>query len=226
MKLSAVRRRTVVVAVAALTTLTVALSATPATAGSMFFSKSSGRTASADWLEVGTLPGGVPGNIHFGFMQVEDLGGGRANVFGVVDDLTCPNGVIPGGPGGGHGEPVESECTYEGARFIDGGDVTFTMDRKFRSASLTGTLAVFGHDGPAGNPGVAMTWTGVGNTFRSVESGRYDDGTNSGSYRYSFTGRDAGVSGNIGAMVFDDEVGEYSNAQMGSYRSVSRDRQR
>ena len=225
MNLFAVRRRIVAVAVAALTPLAVAASTAPAEAGSMFFYKTSGTTASADWLEVGVLPG-VPGNIHFGFMQVENLGSGEANVFGVVEDLTCPDGVIPDGPGGGHGEPGEDGCVNEGVRFIEGGDVTFTMDRKFTTARLTGTLVVYGHEGPTGNPPVNMTWTGFGDLYRSVESGRYNDGTSSGSYRYTFSGRDAQVTGNIGAMIFDNTTGEWSNAGLGTYKSIQRDRTR
>ena len=156
---------------------------------------------------------------------MEDLGRGSANIWGFVDDLTCPDGVIPDGPGGGHGEPgPEEECNYEGSRFIENDTTTFTMDRKFETATLTGTLAVFGHDGPAGNPAVNMTWTGIGDSYRSVESGRFTNGTSTYTYRYTFSGRNAQVSGNIGAMVFDDEDGEWSFAQMGSFRDAYRER--
>ncbi len=228
MNVSVFRRAAVRASIAGVTTVLLALSVAPAQAGSMFFSKSSGRVASADWLEVGTLPGGVPGNIHFGSMQVEDLGKGEANVWGIVFDMTCPDGFIPEGPGGGHGEkPEPNGCTDAGVRIMKGGDVTFTMDRKFKTARLTGTLNMVGHDGgTVGAPPANMTWTGIGDSYRSVESGRYDDDRSSGSYRYSFSGRDAEVTGAIGAMVFDDVEGEYSTAQLGSFRSVSRDRTR
>ena len=221
-----ISRRLGTVAVALLAGLGLVATAGPAQAASMSFYKSSGRVANVDWLEVGTLPG-VGGNIHFGYMYVEDLGRGQANVFGVVEDLQCPDGFIPEGPGGGHGEePEESPCENLGARFIEGGDVTFTMDRKYTTGRLTGTLAVFGHDGPLGNPPVDMTLTGFGDTFSSTERYTYDDGTSSGSYRYSFTGRAATVSGRIGPMVFDDVAGEYSSASMGAFKNVSRDRTR
>lgn len=201
-------------------------SAVPASASSMYFSKSSGTMASASWLEVGELPGGVPGNIHFGYLTIEDLGNGNAQIWGEVYDLTCPEGVIPEGPGGGHGEeePSESPCIDEGARFIEGGDTTFRMDRKLSQATLTGTLNVFGHDGPSGAPAVDMTLTGIGSAYKSTESGTWTDEFGTSSYRYSFSGRDAAVSGNIGAMVFDDVAGEWSYGQMGSYRSMDRGR--
>lgn len=226
---SSVARHLTVAAAAAFALLLALMSASPASASSMWFSRSSGSTANASWLEVGTLPGGVPGNIHFGSMFIEDLGNGRANVWGEVYDLTCDEGVIPDGPGGGgHGEeegPTAPEgCVHEGARFIEGGDVVFRMDRKLSKATLTGTLQVFGHDGPAGAPPVNMTLTGVGDSYKSVESGSYSDPYGSYSYRYNFSGRDATVSGYIGAMVFDNVAGEWSNAQMGSYRSVERGR--
>lgn len=210
--------------------------ALPASASSMWFYRDSGRFASASWLEVGTLPGGVPGNIHFGTLYVEDLGNGNANVFGDVLDLTCEPGVIPDRPGGGHGEEVgtlEGEepqapegCEFAGGRFIDGGNVTFRMDRRLSSATLTGTLNVFGHDGPSGSPGVNMTFNGVSDTYKSVVTESFTDGTSTYTSRYTFTGRDGNVSGNIGAMIFDNVAGEWSESRMGSFRSVERGRSR
>lgn len=214
-------------ALAACAALVATAAAAPAQAGSMSFYKSSGRMVDTSWLEVGELPGGVPGNIHFGQMFVEDLGGGNANVFGVVFDLTCPEGVIPEGPGGGHGEEEpDNGCVHEGERWIEGGDVTLTLDNKLSEATLTGTLAVYGHDGPAGNPVANITWTGVGDTFRSTFSGRDTSGGTTSQYRYSLTGREATVDGNIGAMVFDDAEGEWSAAQMGTFRQMDRFRTR
>jgi hypothetical protein len=215
-------------ALVACAALVATAAAAPAQAGSMSFYKSSGRMVDTSWLEVGELPGGVPGNIHFGWMLVEDLGQGNANVFGEVIDLTCPEGVIPEDPwGGGHGEEEpDNGCVHEGARWIEGGDVTFTLDRKLDEATLTGTLDVYGHDGSAGNPAANITWTGVGDTSSSTVAVRetYDGSTFQ--YRYSFTGREATVDGNIGAMIYDDADGEWSLAQMGSFRNMERSRTR
>ncbi len=69
-----------------------------------------------------------------------------------------------------------------------------------------------------------MTWTGFGDVRKTVETVRETDGNYTASYRYNFIGRDARVSGRIGAMVFDDVAGEYSSASLGSYRGVSRSR--
>lgn len=206
----------------------VASVAAPAQASSMSLSKSSGRVVMTSWLEVGELPGGVPGNIHFGSMSVEDLGRGNASIFGDVVDLTCPEGVIPEDPwGGGHGEePRTDGCVHEGVRFIEGGDVTFTIDNKLGSAKLTGTLAVFGHDGPSGSPRANIVWTGVGDVYKSTFGGTETFGNTTYRYRYSFTGRAATVSGAIGAMVFDDVEGEWSTAEMGTYRQMDQSRTR
>lgn len=59
-----------------------------------------------------------------------------------------------------------------------------------------------------------------------MEGGTFTDSSGTYSYRYNFSGRSATVSGNIGAMVFDDVAGEWSEAQMGSYRSMDRGRTR
>jgi len=221
-------RRLGTVAVSVLASLALVATAGPAQASSMFFSKSSGRMVNVDWLEVGKLPN-VQGNIHFGFMFIEDLGRGRSNIFGVVEDLQCPVGFIPEGPGhgGGHDEePKDSPCTNVGTRFIDGGKTTFTMDKKFTTARLTGTLAVSDHGTPLGNPAVDMTLTGFGSTSSGTDRGTFRDEYSTFTYRYSYTQRQATVSGRIGPMVFDDVAGEYSSATMGSFKSASRERSR
>lgn len=218
------RLLTVAASTAALATAVAAPS--PALAGEMFFSKSSSTVVTTSWLEVGTLPG-VRGNAHIGDLQVEDLGRGRARVFGFVVDLTCAPDQVPSVPGG-HGEPpAEDGCVVEGERFVEAGRVAFTIDKKLTTAKLTGTLAVSsGHGGTSANPPVAITWTGVGPTFseKVTDSGVDQFGTYR--YSYSFTGRQAvvGAGSLIGGMVFDDEAGESSQAQMGTQRSSSRSR--
>ena len=219
--------------------MTAAVAApSPASAADMSFSRSSGTVASTSWVEIGKLPAatGAPGNAHFGELQVEDLGRGRARAFGIVYDVQCQDGVTPYLPKGGHGEPLPPSpeapaegCTLELVRFIDGGSgLTFSIDRKLTKATLTGTLAVnSGHgEGPTGTPAVNITWTGTGDTYSSTESGSYTDEYGSYSYRYSFTGRDATIAADsrIGPMVFDDEEGESSTGQLGAYKQSDRSR--
>lgn len=223
-----VYRRTLATIAVALTTALPLLVAGPADASSMYFSRESGRTASVDWLEVGTLPAPVLGNAHVGSLYVEDLGKGKFNLFGWVEDYECIDGALPGGGHGDEKEEEESDCQFVDYRKIEAGDTTFSMDRKFNQATLKGTLSVIGgHDGELlGSPPVDMTWTGTGSAYKSTEEYTFDDGTSSYSSKYSFTGRDSVVTGRIGPMIFDDEAGEYSFAQMGAFKNVSRERTR
>jgi hypothetical protein len=227
---SSLRRLATVTASAAV--LAVVVAPSPALAGDFFFSKSSGVQVSTTWLEVGELPAAAnaPGNAHFGELWVDDLGNGRASVFGTVYDVECEDGVAPQLPVGGHGEPAPEDgpCRLLGIRFVDGDQVAFTVDKKLTTAKLTGTLAVgSGHgEGPTSAPAVSITWTGVGNTYSERRSGTTVDEYGTYTYRYDFTGRDAdvGAGSRIGPMVFDDEAGEYSESLLGKYRSSDRQR--
>lgn len=229
MPASSLRRLATVTASAAALAVVVP---SPALAGDLFFSKSSGTQVSTSWLEVGTLPAAAnaPGNAHFGELWVDDLGNGRASVFGTVYDVQCEDGVTPYLPGGGHATPAPEDgpCRLLAIRFVEGGQVTFTVDKKLTTAKLTGTLAVgSGHgEGPTSAPAVSITWTGVGNTYNERRSGTTVDEYGTYTYRYDFTGRDAvvGTGSRIGPMVFDDEPGENSESTLGKYRSSNRQR--
>jgi hypothetical protein len=227
-------RRLLTTAVAAAAATTAVAAASPAAAADLFFAKSSGLYASATWLEVGELPAatGVGGNAHIGDIWVEDLGKGRASVFGTVFDLQCEAGVTPYIPGGGHGEvPAPGQepegCVLVSLRFIDGGDLTFTIDKKLNQATLTGTLAVgSGHGEPTAAPPVDITWIGTGPTSTTRQSSTFTDQSGTFTFRYTSTDRQAQVAAGsrIGPMIFDDEPGEASSAVIGSYRSVDRGR--
>lgn len=233
MSRSSLRRRLATV-VAASAAVAVLAAPSPALAGDFFFSKSSGTMVSTSWLEVGELPAAAnaPGNAHFGHLWVEDRGRGRADVFGTVFDVQCEDGVTPYNPGGGHGEhgeepPEDGPCDLLGVRFIEGGTVRFTIDRKLTRATLTGRLDVgSGHGEPSTSPGPAVniTWVGTGATTTSRQSGSFTGEEGSSRYRYVFTGREASVKAGsrIGPMIFDDEPGEYSESQLGRYRQSER----
>ena len=182
--------------------------------------RSTGRMVDMDWLEVGTLPG-VEGNIHFGYLSVQTGTDGESYAFGSVDDLQCEDGFVPENPYGGHGGEEEFPCVGLGTRFIEGGDVAFTLDKKFASGRLTGTLQVTDHDGAGlGSPPVDIRLTGFGGTATGSDRGRYTDADGSSyTYRYSSVRREAGIEGRIGPMVFDDETGEFSGASMGTFRN-------
>lgn len=223
------------VTVAVMAAAVPALVAAPASAGGdMFFSKSSGTTVSTSWLEAGQIVG-VAGNWHFGELFVEATSRGRAQAFGTVFDVTCPDGVAPQNPGGhgGHGfdapPPEEPACVLEGIRFLDAApsQLTMSLDRRLTTATLKGRLSVGdGHGASTAGPAVDVVLNGVGSTYSGTESGTYTDEYGTYTYRYSFTGRDAVVAdgSRIGPMVFDDEPGESSTARMGTFRSSSRQR--
>ena len=229
-------RRLLTVAVSAVAATATVTAASPAIAADMFFAKNSGHYATVSWLEVGELPAatGVGGNAHIGDLWVEDLGKGRARAFGTVFDLQCEEGVTPYVPGGGHGEeppvegPTSEGCELVTVRFVDGGDLTFVIDRKLARATLTGTLAVgSGHGAPTAAPPVSITWVGTGSTTTSRQSFTFTDEFGSTySSRYTSTDRSADIAAGsrIGPMVFDDEVGEWSTSVIGSFRSLDRSR--
>ena len=225
--------RAVHVAAAALAATAVLAPAAPAAAGSSSQSRARGTTASATWIEYGTLPGGaVAGNAHVGDIFVD--GGTRIpRVFGQVTDWTCPEGVRPPAGGGGpHQEepppPEETPCTLESVRFIQGtDDLVFSVDRRLSRGRLVGTLAVSDHGGGApAQPPVDMTWTGVGTTSTERTTSTYSDGTYTYTFRYEFTGRQATVDGRIGPMLFSDDADDESTGALGTYRAMERSRSR
>jgi hypothetical protein len=213
----------------------VPFAAVPAGASSMSMFRSSGTVANANWIEVGTLPDPIPGNVHVGSLFVDAPSRTRVFVFGSVFDWTCPEGERP--PAGGHGgfeegpvPPPETNCTLEGVRQIFGDERTlaFSVDKRLTTAQLKGTLSVSDHGGggdPA-NPPVDMTWTGTGSPYSSTESGTFSEGGSTFRYRYSFTGRNATIGGRIGAMGFTDDADDESSGQLGSYKNASRSRER
>ena len=223
--------RLAVAAASAAAVSLVALVPSPAVAGSLFFSKSSGTTATISWLEMGTLPAAANalGNAHFGDLFVEEMSRGRARAFGTIYDLDCQPGVVPQRPGG-HGEqPTVPGCKLVGTRFLSGGTgLSFSIDRTLTTAKLTGSLSVGdAHgEGPVGAPPVSIVWKGYGDLRSFSDSGRFTDEFSTYTYRYSMTGRSATLAGGsrIGPMIFDDEPGESSTADMGRYRSSDRSR--
>jgi hypothetical protein len=212
-------------AAAALAVPLVIATAGTANAGSKWTYKSSGSFANVSWMEVGELPAPVLGNYHVGYLDVR--GDKVVDVFGEVSDWTCEEGELPPEFGGGHGgEEPETGCTLESVRFIyaNRGAVTFTVDRKLNEATLVGNLTVSDHEGAGeASPPVNMTWTGIGGTSRSTSTSTYTDPSGEKwTSRMTETGREGDIEGRIGAMVFDDEDGEFSYGSFGTYRTDER----
>lgn len=197
--------------------------AAPAEAGTRWQMRASGSFATVDWVEMGELPGGVPGNVHLGNLSVE--GDKLISAFGFVTDWTCEEGEMP--TGGGHGEepPEDSGCVLEAERFVFGEGLTLTMDRRLAKARLTGTVQVDNHggEGPSGTPTVDITWTGTGATSTSTYTDSYTD-TNGVKYstKRTETARGATISGRIGAMGFDDDTDDVATGYFGTFRTSDR----
>lgn len=208
------------------TTLTVPLlaMALPAEAGSRWSYRSSGSSVSTTWTELGSLAG-VAGNAHVGYLEADAE---RDQAYGSVEDWTCPEGELPPSGGGGHHVDKEepTNCVLESVRemYADDEAVDITLDRRLRSATITGSLSVFNHDGSGGaaTPPVDMTITGVGDTYSSTsyykESG---DGWTS-TFKDVTTSRDGRVDGYIGAMGFTDDTDDVSQASMYTYKTYEK----
>ena len=194
-------RRAAVTAAAALAVAT----AVPAHAGSSYLSRTTGRVATTDWVQVLDLRSRGFGNVHVGWLTAYETAPGAADVFAAIDDWDCPEGELP--TGGGHGE--ESNCAYVGLRFLEGTGVSFTIDNRLSSAHLQGVLnaSTGGHEGPGdslGTVGANFTWNGVGDLEKSSTTLRYRDGGSSYSETYRTNRRAATMTGVLGPMLFED----------------------
>lgn len=203
----------------------IAMMASPASAAEMYLSKTSGTNASASWTQNDETPvGGQFGNVHFGWLEVYSTSQGMGDAFIYIDDFDCEPGLTPYG----HGEEEEGNgCVYVGTRWGNGYDLAFTMDRKLNSAQVVGSVELFGGDphgggGLIGAPQVNVTWTGIGSLSTNTYSYRWVQGGTTYTDRYRGTGREAVLSGNIGAMGFTSD----SHGWMSSYRSQSAQRSR
>ncbi len=213
------------------TTLTVlplaalAITVPAADAGDRWTSRSSSEQATAEWTEYGELPN-VEGNVHVGYLKAETSSTG-GDVFGKVLDYFCEEGEVPGGGGhDGHvGSSLEHEegptCDFLGKRSLEGGDVSFTMDRKLDAARLTGTLLVDNH-GSSAAPPVDMIWTGLGDLSQNAWYEKGSEGGYNYVYKYESTSREATVTGYIGAMGFADDSDDESSGVIARTKSFER----
>ncbi len=216
----------------------------PSSAGSKFFSKSTGTAVDAYWTQIDGTPVGSSefGNVHIGFLYAYEQSDDYVDVFAFIDDFDCEEGQTPYG-GGPHGfveeaaaddaveeeEPFEEEfgCIYMGSRFGYGQDMVLTIDKKLSSATLTGTLVVesggfHGEGGSVvGEPPVEMTWTGVGDLAKQRQTYRYSEDGVTYSFSERSTYRQASVDGFIGGMTFDPDL---SGGSMSNFSNTSKER--
>ena len=215
---STMSRRLATAAIAA--PVTVALLAAPASAGSSFYSRTTGKTASANWIQVdhdaagnpiprGTVP--VTGNVHVGSLSVYEVSRGNPEVYGEIFDFDCEPGFLPQG-GGGHGfakpEPEpDPNCTALGVRFIqrlilDKPGDGVVIDRKLGFASVNGQLELGGHAGVVGRPRIDTTWTGIGDVRRESYEYSYSEGGTTSTFSSTSSVRSATMGGVMGPMAW------------------------
>jgi hypothetical protein len=213
---STMSRRLATAAIAA--PVTVALLAAPAAAGSSFYSRTTGKTARANWIQVDhdstgkPIPRGantVTGNVHVGNLAVYEISRGNPEVYGEIADFDCVPGFLPQG-GGGHGfdEPEpDPNCTAVGFRFISRlilekpGDGA-VIDRKLGFASLNGRLELGGHAGVVGRPRIDTTWTGFGDVRREAFEYSYSEGGTTSTFSSISSIRNAAMGGTMGPMAW------------------------
>jgi hypothetical protein len=205
----ALRKILAAATVAVVPVASLAMTSTSADASTRWMYKSSAERASVEWTEYGEL-NGVEGNVHVGYLEAETSSSG-GYAWGKVIDYFCEEGEVPGG-GGHHGEEYyeeEPSCDVMSYRWMDGDDISFTVDRKLNTARLTGTLYVDNH-GSSATPPVDMTWTGVGDLSQSTSYEKGTDGDSTYVYKNESTFRQADVTGYIGAMGFTDDADDES----------------
>lgn len=198
----------------------------PAAASDRWTYRSTNDTASTRWVEFGTLPGGVLGEIHVGYLEVYG-GSGNAEAYGEVADWSCPEGEMPPEGGGHFEEEPETNCTLHSRRniYAYGDELSFQIDRKLTKATLTGVLTVSDHDGQlGGRPPVSITWNGVGDIATYSNTGRYTEGGSTTYWKESGSRRTAEIADGsfIGAMGFTDDADDTSTGEFSSGKYYER----
>ena len=215
-------------AVAAATVPMLLTAAVPASAGSSYFSRTTGVAATTEWVQEFDFPGELYGNWHVGQLYAFETSPGRADVFAFIDDYQCEPGAMPAPSG--HGEQTPG-CTPAGSRLLDGQDIGFTVGKRNANATLDGFLtARTAGDPHTGEGGTTIgqvlakfTWTAVAPAVRRTSTYRYRDGDgNFSSESYRSTARRSTMSGRLGPMLFEEAA--ISSGSIESFTTSSRSR--
>jgi hypothetical protein len=217
-----------VAAVAVATVPVLLTTAVPASAGSSYFSRTTGVAATTEWVQEFDFPGDLYGNWHVGQLYAYETSPGRADVFAFIEDFQCEPGAMPQPDGHGGATPG---CTYAGSRQLDGQGIAFTVARKNARATLEGFLtARTAGDPHSGEGGTTIgqvpanfTWTAVESAVRSTSTYRYRD--SDGTYfseSFRSTSRRAEMSGRLGPMLFEEAAS--SSGSIESFTTSSRSR--
>ncbi len=230
--------------------LLLAAMATPVAARDMSMSRGSGMSVSFSWLQIDRDPAtGVRyepgntnrpfGNVHIGFLFVDQLSRSTGLAQGFIADLDCPTDYEP--PFGGHGAPFvtafeepppepENPCTHLGQREARG-EVPLTIARKLTSAHIGGAgifLPIYGggHEAgpePIGQAPINITVIGGSALQTSTFQETYEDEYGFFTYSQTSTFRTGTVTEDsiLGPMRFP---AGYSFADISQYKYSSRSR--
>ena len=205
--------------------IAAAATAVPAQAGSSYLSRTTGRTAGVEWVQVLDMRARGFGNVHLGWLSAYETAPGVADVFSTIDDYDCPEGQLPGG---GHGEEDPSGCVYVTTRFLEGQGISFTVDNRLTKAHLEGALnaSTGGHEGPGdslGTVGANFTWNGTGDLTKSTTTFRYRENGTTFSETYRSSRRAATMTGVLGPMLFEQAA--VANGTIEQFRAKSQYRE-
>ncbi|MDQ3690402.1 MAG: hypothetical protein M3406_10275 [Chloroflexota bacterium] len=231
--------------------LLLAAMASPVAGRERSMSRGSGQNVNFNWLQIDRDPAtglryepGDPnrpfGNVHIGFMYIEQRTRSTGFAQGFIADLDCPTDYEP--PfGGGHGAPgvtafeepppePENPCTHLGQRDARG-EVPLTIGRKLISAHIGGAgvfLPIYGggHEaGPApiGQAPINITVIGGSALQTYTSEDTYEDEYGFWTYSQTTTFRTGTVTEDsiLGPMRFP---AGYSSAQISEYKYFSRSR--
>lgn len=120
-----------------------------------------------------------------------------------VSAFTSRSKVGPGAPAAQMG----ADLSYDSYNYCTGTysygygsspNANFTIDNQLDSATLNGTFTVYDYaSDTTKTASVALTWTGVGDTFRGSSHSRYQGPGYTSNYRSVGSSRDAQVSGSV-----------------------------
>lgn len=186
------------------------------------------KTATTEWLDRGSVPGLLGGNVHRGVISTSDdqATPGWDNLNGWLEAWTCPAGApVPPLFSRDDPEAPPTTCTFQGARELTFSSGAVTYGKKLRSAHITGTAIAADPSGT--NPAVLLpvdvTLRAEGRAETYVDVNRYveDDGTKV-TIRSTIVHRTATVSGTVGTLGLGDEASDVTESDISSQQEVFR----
>lgn len=180
------------------------------------------------WLEVGTVPGLLAGNIHRGGVSfLDDADPTREDYrSGRIEDWTCPTGVVP--PALYAIEDPETfpgtACTLEGVLELDLSSTSVSVDERLSMARISGSAVVRQTGGAVVTTiPIDIALEADGAPRRHTDVYRFQD--DSGTWitdRTVITSRSAVMAGSLGTIGIADEPDDVTEATLGRQETTIR----